>query len=252
MADMGRPYYEAKMPTNRRERALAASIRETGRKIDFYKQNALARRLHLMERWGIDLVLDLGANTGQYARGLRRAGYAGRIVSFEPLSSAHARLARNARGDRLWHAERMGLGARDHEATLTVSGDSRASSLRDMLPRHRKVASYFAPVGEEQVPIRKLDTVWDEHVPRGSSVYLKIDTQGYERQVLAGAARSLPKVRAVQMEISLQALYDGDLLLPEVLRLMTKKGFSLVSVEYGFCDPETAEMLQIDGIFART
>jgi FkbM family methyltransferase len=239
------------MASTRRGRTLAASIRETGRKIDFFKQHAMARRLRLMESWGIDLVLDLGANTGQYARGLRRAGYAGRIVSFEPLASAHAHLARNARGDQLWSAVRLGLGSRDHEATLTVSGDSRASSLREMLPRHRKVASYFEPVGEERIPVRKLDTVWGEHVPRGSSVYLKIDTQGYERQVLQGAARSLTKVRAIQMEIGLQPLYDGDLLLPEVLRLMEKKGFSLVSVEYGFCDPETAEMLQMDGIFVR-
>jgi FkbM family methyltransferase len=239
------------MPTTRSERALAASIRKTGVKIDFFKQNALARRLHLMQRRSIDLVLDLGANTGQYARGLRRAGYEGRIISFEPLSSAFTRLARNARKDPLWRAERMGLGARDHEATLKISPDSRASSLRDMLPRHRDVAPYFAPVAEEQVPIRKLDTVWDSFVPARSKVYLKIDTQGYEKQVLQGAARSLAKVRAIQMEISIQPLYDGDLMLPDVLRWMKKSGFSLISLEYGFCDPETAEMLQVDGIFAR-
>ena len=66
----------------RRESPLAAAIRTTGRKIDHYKRNALARRLRIMERLHIDLVLDLGANTGQYARGLRRAGYEGTIVSF--------------------------------------------------------------------------------------------------------------------------------------------------------------------------
>jgi len=239
------------MPKTRRETDLASSIRKTGQKIDFYKRNAMARRLKLMDRWGIDLVLDLGANTGQYGRGLRRAGYKGKIISFEPLSSAFSRLARSASADGRWSAVRMGLGARDHEATLQISADSRASSLRKMLPLHREVDAYFAPIGEEQVPIRKLDTVWDSYAPRKSSVYLKIDTQGYEKQVLQGAAQSLTKVRAIQMEISIQPLYEGDLLLPDVLRLMKKKGFSLVSLEYGFCHPETAEMLQIDGIFAR-
>lgn len=241
------------MPATRRERPrdVEASIRETGKKIDFYKRNALARRLQLIERWGIDLVLDVGANTGQYARELRRAGYRKDIVSFEPLSSAYSSLARRAARDRRWSAVRMGLGSRDHEAVLQISPDSRASSLRKMLPLHREVASYFAPVGEERVSIRKLDTIWDEYVPRRSSVYLKIDTQGYERQVLRGTARSLAGVRAIQIEISLQPLYAGDLLLPDALRLMRRRGFSLVSVEHGFCHPETAEMLQMDGIFAR-
>ena len=239
------------MPKTRRESELASSIRKIGQKIDFYKRNALARRLRLMERAGIDLVLDLGANTGQYGRGLRKAGYKGQLVSFEPLSTAFGVLARSAARDKRWRAVHMGLGAKDHEATLRISPDSRASSLREMLPLHREVAPYFAPDREEKVSIRKLDTVWADHVPAQRSVYLKIDTQGYEKQVLAGAARSLARVRAIQMEISIQALYEGDLMLPEVLRLMTRKGFKLVSLEYGFCHPETAEMLQVDGIFAR-
>jgi FkbM family methyltransferase len=239
------------MTKPRRESPLSASIRQTGQKIDFYKRNALARRMRIMERLGIDLVLDLGANSGQYARGLRRAGYEGHIVSFEPLSRAFGRLARSAAADRRWEAVRMGLGARDHEATLHVSGDSRASSLQKMLPRHHDAAAYFAPVGTEQVPVRKLDSIWDEHVPAGKSVYLKIDTQGHEEQVLRGAARSLTRVKAVQMEMSIKPLYEGERLLPEVLLYMKRKGFGLVSLEYGFCHPETAEMLQVDGIFTR-
>ena len=235
----------------RRESPLAAAIRTTGRKIDHYKRNALARRLRIMERLHIDLVLDLGANTGQYARGLRRAGYEGAIVSFEPLSSAYQRLARSAAADRRWQAVRMGLGARDHEATLHISGDSRASSLQTMLLRHREAAPYFAAVGAERVPIRKLDTIWDDHVPEGRQVYLKIDTQGHEEQVLRGAAEALTKVRGIQMEMSIQPLYEGEKKLPEMVRFLERRGFRLVSLEYGFCDPETAEMLQVDGIFAR-
>lgn len=231
--------------------SLAATIRETGKKIDRYKRDALARRMRVMERLGVDLVLDVGANTGQYARGLRKAGYAGPMVSFEPLSSAFQRLSRSAAGDGRWEAVRMGLGSRDHEATLHVSGDSRASSLQTMLPRHHQAAGYFAAVGAERVPVRKLDTIWDTYVPRRKNVYLKIDTQGHEEQVIRGAETSLAKTRAVQMEMSIQPLYEGEKRLPEMIRLMERKGFRLVSLEYGFCDPETAEMLQVDGIFAR-
>jgi FkbM family methyltransferase len=236
---------------NRRSSSLNDSIRAVGRKIDAFKRDALKRRLALMERYRIDLVLDVGANTGQYAKGLRKAGYGGRIVSFEPLSTAFARLARSAARDPAWEAVHLGLGGRNHETTLHVSGDSQASSLREMLPLHREVASYFSYVGEERVSIRKLDTIWDEHVSARSRVYLKLDTQGFEKEVLDGAARSFPRVQAVQLEMSIEPLYEGTPLLPDMIRLMNRKGFTLMSVEYGVCHPETGQMLQLDGIFAR-
>jgi hypothetical protein len=120
-----------------------------------------------------------------------------------------------------------------------------------MLPALEQVAPYFAYVGEVRIPIRKLDNVWSEHVPKGSRVYLKIDTQGFERKVLRGAVRSLARISAVQMEISLEPLYEGDILLPEAIRFMGRHGFALMSLEYGFTDPETGRMLQVDGIFVR-
>lgn len=230
---------------------LAPVIRAVGQKIDGFKRNAMKRRLALMKRCGIDLVLDVGANIGQFAKILRKAGYAGEIVSFEPLSTSFARLARSASRDPRWQAIHLGLGDRDHEATLHISGDSQASSLRDMLPLHHDVASYFSYVGEERVSIRKLDTVWDEYVRPESKVYLKIDTQGFEKEVLDGAVRSLSRVKAVQLEMSIEPLYKGTLLLPEMITFMNGKGFTLMSVEYGVCHPETGQMLQLDGIFAR-
>lgn len=239
------------MAPNRTPSALAATLRAVGQKIDGFKRNAMKRRLALMERYGIDVVLDVGANTGQYAKILRKAGYTGRIVSFEPLSTAFSRLARSASRDRAWKAVHLGLGARDRETTLHISGDSQASSLRPMLPLHEQVASYFTYVGEERVSIRKLDSVWDEHVSPRSRVYLKIDTQGFEKEVLDGAAKSLARIQAVQLEMSIEPLYEGTLLLPDLIRFMNRKGFTLMSVEYGFCHPETGQMLQLDGIFAR-
>jgi FkbM family methyltransferase len=241
-----------KPPSERPGESTASLIRRTGKKIDFFKRNAMARRLKLMEGWGIDLVLDVGANTGQYAKILRKAGYRGSIVSFEPLSRAFARLARAASHDRRWRVLRVALGARDHEATIHVSGDSQASSLLPMLPRHRQAGAYFATVGEERIQVRKLDSIWSDHVPARSRTYLKLDTQGFEKQVLRGAARSLDRVQAVQVEMSIVPLYQGTMLLPDMLRTMQKQGLTLVSLEYGFCHPETGQMFQVDGIFART
>ncbi len=204
-----------------------------------------------MERAGIDVCLDVGANTGQWAKIMRKAGYRGTIVSFEPLAGAFATLSRAASRDERWGVLRAGLGSRDHETTIHVSGDTQASSLKKMLPLHEEIADHFSPVSEERVTILKLDSIWSDFVPARSKVLLKLDTQGFEKHVLDGAAKSLPKVRMVQMEISIVPLDEGTLLLPDALRLMARKGFNLVSLEYGFCHPETGQMLQVDGIFAR-
>src|SRR5476649_785985 len=58
--------------------------------------------VYLMDALGIDLVLDIGANEGQFGQQLRRCGYGGRIVSFEPVEDVHATLSAAASGDRLW------------------------------------------------------------------------------------------------------------------------------------------------------
>jgi FkbM family methyltransferase len=232
--------------------SLRGAIAETGKRIDYYKRNALARQIRLMQLRGIDLVMDVGANTGQYGRRLRKAGYHGEIVSFEPLDAAFASLQRTAKRDKNWRAARLALGAHERDATLCVSGDSRASSLKQMLDLHTSIAPYFSTVSHERVQIKTLDSVWEEHIPSGKTVYLKIDAQGAEKDIIDGAMRSMERIEMVQIEISIRPLYEESLLLPDALTLMDDLGFRLVSIEYGFCHPDTGQMLQVDGVFARS
>lgn len=233
-------------PSSRRE-----EIRRVGARIDHYKANPLARRQRLFQTHGISLVLDVGANTGQYARGLRRSGYRGRIVSFEPVRSAFQRLQRAAAGDPRWQVENLALGRRDGRATIHVSGDSRASSMLQMLPAHREIAGYFDTVGRESVEMRRLDSVFGRYVRPGDRVLLKLDVQGLEPQVLAGARASLARIAGIQIELSLAPLYQGELGIVPMLSRLQRAGFSLMSLEYGFCDPRTGRMLQVDGLLFR-
>jgi FkbM family methyltransferase len=226
-------------------------IRRIGARIDHFKANPLARRRRLFETHGISLVLDVGANTGQYARALRRSGYEGRIASFEPVRSAFQRLRRAAEKDGRWEAERLALGRRDGTAEINVSGDSRASSMLEMLPAHREVAGYFETVAREQVEVRRLDSVFDRHARAADRVLLKLDVQGLEPEVLAGARASLERITGIQIELSLTPLYRGELGIVPMLGRLQRLGFSLMSLEYGFCDPRTGRMLQVDGILFR-
>lgn len=214
--------------------------------------SAGAQRQRLLQHLAIDLVLDVGANCGQYATDLRAHGYQGRIVSFEPLAAAHARLAAAARSDSNWRAApRMALGDSHGEARVHVSANSLSSSILDMLPEHERAAPGSAYVGSESAPLRRLDQVAREYLAHAGRVLLKIDTQGYEDRVLAGAAGVLDGITAIQAELSLVPLYAGQPLLDEMRRRLAVLGFELFAIFPGYAHEQTGQTLQIDGFFVR-
>jgi FkbM family methyltransferase len=210
-------------------------------------------QLHrLLEHCGIDLVLDVGANSGHYATELRAHGYAGKIVSFEPLAAAYAELAAAAGGGPRWRiAPRMALGEKDGEIDIRIAGNSLSSSILDMLPAHEQAAPGSAFVGSERVLLRRLDHVAPEYVMGAKSVLLKIDTQGYEDRVLNGASGVLDRMTAIQTELSLVPLYAGQPLFDEMRGKIEALGFVLFAVFPGYVHDRTGQTLQLDGFFLR-
>lgn len=204
----------------------------------------------LLRHEQIDLVLDVGANSGQFVDELHKSGYSGRIVSFEPLSSAHARLCDKAAAVTNWTiADRTAIGASKGSVEIHVSGNSVSSSILDMLPSHSEAEPNSIYIGSETVPVNRLD---DLYTPAPSDhILLKIDVQGYERQVLEGAPGVLGTCRAVITEMSLVPLYDGQMLAKELWEVLVANDFVPWSFEPGFRHPETGRMLQIDGVFVR-
>ena len=211
----------------------------------------LARRAHLLSRFGATVVLDVGANAGIYARELRRIGYRGRIVSFEPLSSAFTALAAQAAHDPAWEAVNAALGAERGEAVLNVAANSWSSSLRPMLNAHLAAAPESAYVATETVRMETVDAVFDRCVRPDDRVWLKIDTQGHERDVLAGAAASLPRIDTIQLEMSPVRLYEGEALFTEMYDWLVAQGYACVHLEPGLVDPADERLLSLDGYFQR-
>ena len=112
----------------------------------------------LLRRFRVDVVFDIGANVGQFASELFGAGFAGRIVSFEPLSAAHGQLIETSQPEPRWAvAPRCALGESDGEATIHVAANSQSSSLVHMLDRHMQAAPRSRYIGSETVEVRTLD-----------------------------------------------------------------------------------------------
>lgn len=199
-----------------------------------------------------DLVLDVGANEGQYGSILRALGYRGRVVSFEPLSSAHAHLLRTAEGDSAWTIHpRAAIGDCDGQITINIAGNNVSSSVLPMLAMHANAAPESRYIGSESAPLFRLDTVAPAYMDGAASVFLKIDTQGFEAAVLRGADGLLQHCNAVQLEMSLVPLYEGQELWQYFLKELTARGMQLWTVLPGFVAADTGRTLQLDAIFVR-
>lgn len=208
-------------------------------------------RLDMMRRLRIGLVLDVGANDGSFGLELRRAGYKGRIWSYEPMQSAFSRLERVASKDSGWTAINSGCGAKADTARINVAGNSYSSSFLPIDARHVRNAPTSAYVTEETVSICSLDESVMPNLGQEDKLWLKIDTQGYESEVISGAQRLMPNILALECELSLVRLYEGQMLIDEMLPLIYRMGFRMVGVAPVFFEPETFYALQIDGIFTR-
>jgi FkbM family methyltransferase len=197
----------------------------------------------------VDLVLDVGASTGNYGAAIRAGGYLGRICSFEPLKASFAQLETLAARDPNWSCLRLALGAASGEAEINIAANSDSSSLLEMGERHLRSDPASAYVGKERVELSTVDEVWDRVVRDGESVFLKLDVQGFELEALRGAEGALPRLAGVQAELSLVPLYDGAPDWTEVIAYLQHRGFQPERLEPAFVDPETGQILQIDAVF---
>jgi FkbM family methyltransferase len=206
----------------------------------------------MLEAAGVTVLLDIGANEGQYVGYLRAAGWRGRVVSFEPVAAVHAKLVANAARDPAWEvAPAMALGGKEGVAEITVSNESDMSSLLPLRQEILRVSPSSAAAGGESVAVRTLDDVFGEFVRADDRAFLKIDTQGYEGAVLDGATMSLPRLAGLQVELSLTPLYEGEAAWREIVDRLEAAGFELRFVLPGYYDRHLKRMLQFDGVFFR-
>jgi FkbM family methyltransferase len=206
----------------------------------------------MLDLYGVNCVLDVGANAGQYARRLRRLGYTGRIVSFEPTAEAFARLSRAAEGDPDWRVHHCGLGREDTVAEIHTGWNTMNSLLppsdygRD---RYRR----FATSKTEEIRIRRLEDVMDEALagierPRP---YLKMDTQGYDLEVFAGAGARAAEFVGLQSEVAVLRLYEGSPPMSESVAVYEAGGFEITGMYPVTREARTGRVVEFDVVMMR-
>lgn len=238
--------------SNKTREALKLSLRKVLRYADLdLSRGVYANRLAAtLDAHDIDTVLDIGANVGQYAVMTRQAGFAGRIISCEPLSGAFRELSRRARKDARWTVLNTAVGREHGEITINLAANSFSSSVLPMTDAHLVSAPGSHYIGSEVVTLCTVKELARDHAVDPARTLLKVDTQGYESEVLEGAGDLLTTFAAIQLELSFVELYDGQQLFDETYRQLRDWGYRVQSIEPGFSDSE-GRMLQCDGLFLR-
>lgn len=199
---------------------------------------------YVIKRLDVDCVIDVGAHYGEYAMLLRRSGYKGKILSVEPVQSSFRVLIENSSGDDRWKCFRCALGTSDTTLTMHVSENSVYSSLGDASEFGLRRHSSMQTVHDELVPVRRLDDVFSLYCTQLDSppkrILLKVDTQGWDEQVLQGAPQLVERVIALQTEMSVARLYNHSVMWTESLARREAQGFRLSGL-FPVCWRETWE-----------
>lgn len=226
-------------------RTVRRIVRGTG-----FRRQIAPTFVQVMHNRGVDVVLDIGANDGDFGREIRDEGYRGRIVSFEPNPQAFARLSRAIAHDPLWEAHQLGVGDVPGQLTLSVSNEDVFSSFKP-INAFGALTSEAQEAASVQVEVVRLDAFLERHPDLVARTYLKIDTQGFEMEVLRGAGDMLERMAAVQAELGLVKTYQNEEDWLDVVLWMRGRGFEIATTVCNAAIPQAAQVREFDFVFVQ-
>ncbi len=219
-------------------------------KYNFYHSDAVLLQKVIRE-FRIATILDVGANTGQYALERLDKGFKGKIFSFEPIPSVYSKLEQAAKKHPQWATYPLGAGSSETEMMINVSENFVSSSILKVDSASLSAEPTTRITHQEKIKLTTVDSFFKQHPDMDKEILLKLDVQGFEIEALKGAVSSLDKIRIVQAELSFTKLYENGPLYDEVAGFLKSHHFELFSIMPGFRDDATGQMLQADGLFVR-
>ena len=208
--------------------------------------------ISLLKHHNINVVLDVGANVGQYATSIRRAGYDKKIISFEPLQKNNDALKKLCANDITWSLhDRCAVGEEAGSVDINVSESNDMSSILNIDDKMTEALPKSRYVTTEKVDVITIDSTIDAITNQNDNVFIKIDTQGFENAVIQGALKSLTsgKIIGVQLELSMLPLYSGEVTYDSICKKMADLGFETHLIISGYYSKKLNRQLQADFVF---
>lgn len=246
MADVRHSVAHSAMVIRAAKRAVSKLARKYG-----YDLRRRPTIFSFLKSRDIDLVLDIGAHFGEFGHELRYGGYAGEIISFEPVSESFQALQGNIANETGWTAKEIAIGSSNSLLNINVSSNSFMNSFQSQSEIGNRGEYESEVIATRPVQVETLDnlaSLW-----RGRKFFIKIDTQGFERDVLMGASECLKAASGIQLELPILHLYRNTWTLEVAVAFMRERGFvvsQLKPVNYIWVQ-DPVSFLEIDCIFRR-
>lgn len=225
-------------------------IQTTG--FDIIRHQDRQTDLSWLQNRSIKAVFDIGANVGQFAEEIRHELPDAQIYSFEPVKETYAALVKNFSHDEKFCAFNVGLGSKKESKEIKISAYSLSSSF---LPQSKTLETVFPhtkEIGTETVSLERLDNIWHKVGEPYEGVLVKMDTQGFEAEVISGGKLCLSVASAVLIETSFVEIYSGQPLFDNIYKLLKELGFSYHGSLRAKRHPKTGEVMFEDSIFMRS
>ena len=204
-----------------------------------------------IKKFQIDCFWDVGANIGQTGESIRKHGYTGNILSFEPQEEAYKKLLKNSFNDPKWKIyEKCGLGQNSFKK-INISKNSVSSSFLQMENLHIDKNPESKFIKKEEVKIISLNEVFNKEKNSFKKNFLKIDTQGYEKEVLDSGENILDNFIGISCEISVQPLYKNEAKFLDIINYLNTKGFEIYSVHNSYYEIDYGQTFSVDIVFIK-
>lgn len=233
------------------KRWLALRLALTGQQHQYQEILALRR---FITHFGVDCVVDVGANAGQYATMLRSyVGFRGMILSFEPNPTVFAALDKRSASDPRWHCHNIALSDRDGTAQFNIMAADQFSSLNQPEAAQDAIFTTRNTITQTvDVECRTLASLWPELAKRHGVTMplLKMDTQGHDRAVCEGAGAVLDVMAGIQTELAVRPIYTGGVGYRDMIDYMAAAGFS-PNAFFANNKGHFPRLVEMDGLFVR-
>ncbi len=221
----------------------------------FYKMGLIVKlvrpdnNLWLQNR-GIKTVLDIGANTGQFANLIQKVLPQASVISFEPIKKCYEELLINTKSINV-KAFNYALGDVEEQQEINISAHTPSSSLLNMADLHTEVFAGTNFVEKETISIKRLDDVFPDLKIIGKFM-VKVDVQGFEDRVIKGGVETLKKADSVLIETSFVELYKDQLLFDGIYQLLIGLGFEFKGNYTQTKNKEDGSILYAESFFTNT
>jgi FkbM family methyltransferase len=216
------------------------------------KKNPYLFSYEWIKEMDIKTIIDIGANTGQYANVIAKEFPNVPIHSFEPIASVYKELQKNVKHLPNVKTYNYAMGATEGKTFINhnVNGHYTSSILETGERTKSNFPTWTDETVQEEISVITLDSfVAKENLDK--NIFLKIDVQGFEDQVLIGGMHAIQDVKVIQMETAFQEMYVGEKPFEYFYSLMKSNGFELAGF-FDFCyDNKNGRPLFCDTIYVK-